>query len=200
MGPKGLPPVRTGRDLESTVSLLTLARQGDASARDRLFRRYVPVFRSWARGRLPSYARDLSETDDLVQLTLLRALSHLHDFEARGEDSFLAFLRRVFLNVVRDEIRRAHRLPTREVLQDQIEDRDASALETTLGREALERYERALTQLSEDQREALILRLEFGFEHPEIAKAMGKTSANAARMVLARAMARLVERMDEIEA
>ena len=55
----------------------------------------------------------------------------------------------------------------------------------------------SLHELTEDQREATMLRLEFGFSFPEIAEAMGKPSANAARMLVVRGLVRLAERMHE---
>ncbi|HVS66350.1 MAG TPA: hypothetical protein VMT85_22925 [Thermoanaerobaculia bacterium] len=48
---------------ESTATLLGKARAGDEDARERLIRRYLPVLRQWARGRLPGYARDAVDTD-----------------------------------------------------------------------------------------------------------------------------------------
>ena len=173
MGSQATPPSRTGPDLETTVSLLALVRQGDASARDRLFRRYLPVLTRWARGRLPLYARDLAETDDLVQVTLIRAMNRLNDFEVRREGAFLAYLRRALLNAIRDEIRRSRRTPSREVMSPEIEDQSPSVVEKAIGREGLERYESALSDLPEEQREAVILRLEFGLTHHQIAEALG---------------------------
>ena len=199
MDPPAIPTNPTRADLETTVSLLTLVRQGDASARDRLFRRYLPILTRWARGRLPLYARDLAETDDLVQVTLIRAMNRLNDFEVRREGAFLAYLRRALVNAIRDEIRRSRRMPGREAMDPEIEDRGQSVVELTIGREALEQYESALTDLHEEQREAVILRLEFGLTHQQIAEALGKPTANAARMVVARGLARIVEVMGEPE-
>jgi len=184
-------------DLETTGHLLSLVRQGDDGARERLIRRFLPVLTHWARGRLPSYARDLAETDDLVQITLVRSLSHLDGFDARGEGAFLAYLRRALLNAIRDEIRRSRRRPTRQGLDGEIADRGRSPVEDAIGREALERYENALAELSEEQRAAVILKLEFGMTNPELATAMGKPTPNAARMIVARALIRIAEAMDE---
>ena len=49
--------------------------------------------------------------------------------------------------------------------------------------------------LGERDREAVILRVEFGYSHEEIAEAIGSPSANAARMTVARALVRLAEEM-----
>jgi RNA polymerase sigma-70 factor (ECF subfamily) len=40
------------------------------------------------------------------------------------------------------------------------------------------------------------MRIEFGFTFPEIAEALGRPSANAARMTVSRALVRLAEVMD----
>ena len=74
----------------STVDLLARVRAGDALAIDLLFQRIVPALRRWARGRLPANARELCDTEDLVQDTLAGALRHLTDFEARHQGSLLA--------------------------------------------------------------------------------------------------------------
>ncbi len=183
--------------LESTASLLAKAREGDAAARERLFARVLPPLRRWAHRRLPPQARDLAETDDLVQVTLLRAFNHLEGFEPRGQGAFLAYLRQILLNAVRDEIRRAARRPERQELDEGLADPGPSALETALGRERLAQYEAALAALPAEQQEAVIMRIELGFTHQEIADALGKPSANAARMVVARALVVLAEAMHE---
>src|SRR5262249_53004277 len=131
------------------------------------------------------------------QVTLIRSLSHLDEFDVRGEGAFLAYLRRSLLNAIRDEIRRSRRRPTRQGLDGEIADHGRSAVEEAIGREALERYEMALAELSEEQRAAVILKLEFGMTNPELANAMGKPTPNAARMVVTRALIRIAEAMDE---
>ena len=184
-------------DLESTASLLELIREGDEQARDRLLSRYLPILRRWAHGRLPVYARDLMETDDLVQVTLLRALDRLKEFEPRREGAFLAYLRRILINQLRDEIRRISRRPVKDSLSKASLVSKDSPLEELVGRETLEKYEKALKQLPRHQQEAVILKIEFGFTHQEIADAVGSPSANAARMMVARTMVRLAEVMNE---
>jgi len=185
--------------LESTAALLGRVRDGDAAARERLVARYLPLLKRWARGRLPGSARGMVDTDDLVQITLLRALDHVNEFEPRREGAFLAYLRTIVLNSVRDEIRRAARRPGREPLSDELElvAGDPSPLERAIGRDAVEDYERALVTLPEEQQEVVILRLELGLDYGEIAEASGRPSANAARMAVSRALVRLAEVMDE---
>jgi RNA polymerase sigma factor (sigma-70 family) len=182
---------------ESTAVLLGRVQQGDPSARERLFVRFLPVLERWARGRLPGYARSSMETDDLVQVTLLRALQRIDEFDARREGAFLAYLRHILLNQVRDEIRVARRRPGHEPLDEHTACQASSVVTQVMGQEFLERYEAALGQLEERQAEAVILRIEFGYSLEQVAEAIDAPSANAARMVVSRALLRLAEILDE---
>ena len=190
MAEHGTPPE------ESTASLLERVRAGAPEARDRLVRRYLPSLQRWARGRLPARARDLADTDDLVQVTLIRALDKVQGFEHRGEGSFLAYLRRTLQNQIRDQLRRAGRRPVSEEITESMSVMEPSPLEELIGRQTLEAYDAALERLPAAQQEAVMLRVEMGFTYPEIAQAIGAPSPNAARMTVARALARLAEAMD----
>jgi RNA polymerase sigma-70 factor (ECF subfamily) len=151
----------------------------------------------WARGRLPSWARDLSDTDDLVQVTLMKALDKVSGFEPQREGAFLAYLRTILMNQIRDHIRSTSRRPEIGELDETVADDDPSPLEETIGREVLDRYESALAQLPDRQREAVLLRIELGFTHQQVADAVGCPSDNAARMMVSRALALVAEKMDE---
>ena len=71
--------------------------------------------------------RDLNDTDDLVQVTLVKALSRLDDFDSAGPGAFLAYLRMALLNQVRDEIRRHQRRPEHAEIDTKLSDGDAPA-------------------------------------------------------------------------
>lgn len=193
------PPASPGPEdspLENTSLLLERIRGGDAAARERLFARVLPALQRWAHRRLPAGMRDLSETEDLVQLSMMRALSRLDAFESEREGAFLAYLRQILKNLVRDEVRRvrAHEV---EPLSETREDPAPSPLERTVSRDVLERYERALAKLSTESHEAVLLRVEFGYTYPEIATALGKASPDAARMLVGRALVEIARHMRE---
>jgi RNA polymerase sigma factor (sigma-70 family) len=179
----------------STIDLLDQARKGDAYATDLLFQRIVPALRRWARGRLPANARELCDTEDLVQDTLAGVLRHLAEFEARHQGSLLAYLRLALLNRVRDEVRRTRRRGPAVELPAEWPDGSASPLEQVLGRAEINRYECALQRLREDYREAILWRIECGCSYEELAIALGKPSANAARVAVRRALMRLAKEM-----
>ena len=190
---------RTGDATEapdSTFELIIKARSGDSEATERLFTRHLKPLQRWASGRLPKWARDLADTDDLVQETLLQTFKNLGDFEPRRVGALQAYLRRAVLNRLRDELRRrARQPPTADV--DGLEDATArSSLEQTIGRQAIEEYEEALGRLSPAEREVIIARVEMGYTYGELAEALGKPSADAARKAARRALLRLAEEMN----
>jgi RNA polymerase sigma-70 factor (ECF subfamily) len=182
---------------ESTSVLLHRVRSGDEAARERLFARVLPALQRWAHRRLPAGARDLHDTDDLVQVSLARAFHRLDGFESRGQGAFLAYVRQILLNAIRDEIRRAVRLPGREELPEEVVDRGPSALETAVGRDTMESYEHALATLHPDHQEAVIMRIELDLSYQEIAEQLAMPSADAARKMIGRALLKLAEHMRE---
>lgn len=173
---------------ETTALLLDRARGGDAAARERLVARYLPMLRRWAHGRLPPATRDLTDTDDLVQVTLVRVLRQIERFEYGGTGSFLAYLRSTLLNLLRNEIRRVARHgDTLDVDEACLVDGAASPLEQAIGRERLERYEAALESLPARARELVIMRLEFDMTYDDIAIEVQSTP-DAVRMAIKRAV------------
>lgn len=179
----------------STASLLARVRDGEARAREELFRRCLPLLRRFARGRLPHQRRDLAETDDLVQVTLMRALNNVASFESRGKGAFFAYLRQIMINAIREEIRRHGNRPDHTADLDAAPAAPDSVVANAVGEQTLEAYERGLEQLGEMQREAVILRVEFDMSYPEIALELECPSADAARMLVARGLRRLAETM-----
>lgn len=184
--------------LTSTADLLQRARQGDQDALNELFQRHQAPLRRWARGRLPKWTRDLRDTEDLVQETLAQTLKHIGSFEARHDGALQAYLRQALLNRVRDEVRRVNRYPAIGALDDAelFAAEAASPLEEAIGSEALARYESALERLKPEDRDLIIARVEMQQTYQQIAAAHGKSSADAARMAITRALVRLAEEMD----
>jgi RNA polymerase sigma factor (sigma-70 family) len=183
-------------DPESTFQLIERARAGDQQALERLFARHLKPLQRWARGRLPKWARDLADTDDLVQDTLVQTFKRIEDFEPRHVGALQAYLRQAVLNRIRNELRRKGRQPHATDL-DGIEVESAeSPLEQAIGREAVERYEVALQRLTAEEREAIIAKVELGYSNEELAEVLGKPTPDAARKAAHRALVRLAEEME----
>ena len=182
--------------LESTLELLTRARDGDSQALDALFSRCLPPLRRWARGRLPAAARGALDTQDLVQDTILNSRRRLDQFESRHEGALQAYLRQAVMNRIRDEARRVVRRPAPAELSDSQPAEQASPLDIAIGRQGVERYEAAMAKLRPADREAIIGRVELQHSYQDLAVILGKPNANAARVAVTRALARLVDAMD----
>ena len=187
--------------LESTVHLIARIKGGDESALEELFARHYGPLRRWTTGRLPVWARQMTDTDDLVQDALLQTFKRIGVFDPRGPGALHAYLRQAVMNRVRDELRRRGRQPATLTLDDtgvgdslSIEGGE-SPLAHAIGRENLDRYQRALSSLRPEEREAVIGRLEMGYTYQELAEAIGKPTAEAARKATERALVRLAEEM-----
>ena len=180
--------------METTIDLLDRVKRGDKDAVNELVERSLPPLRRWARGRLPQWARGLAETQDLVQDAVLRTLPRLSSLDARHAGALQAFLRQAVSNHIIDEIRRIKRRQPAE-LSESMADPAPSPLEHAIGREGLERYEAALQSLKPSDREAIVARIELQQSYEEVAIALDKPNANAARVAVTRAIARLIEAM-----
>jgi RNA polymerase sigma-70 factor (ECF subfamily) len=184
-----------GAGPESTVELLARARAGDAAALDQVFARAIPLLKRWASGRLPGWTRDMIDTDDLVQETVINTLKHIDVFEYRGDSALQAYLRQAVMNRIRNEIRRAMRHPAPARLDSGAPDAALSPLEELIGKQTVEAYDEAMTALEPEEREAIIGRVELGLSYAELATAMGRPSADAARMAVARALLKLAKQL-----
>lgn len=176
---------------DSTLHLLGRAQEGDQAALDALFSRHVPTLQHWARGRLPRWARDIADTQDLVQETVLHTFKNLRTLESRGKGSLLAYLRQALLNRIRNELRRASRHPARDVIDTGLIGNQTSPLQSIIRQEQIDAYESALARLSKYEQELIVTRLELGLTYEKMAAVLQKSSWNAVRMATARALLRL---------
>jgi RNA polymerase sigma factor (sigma-70 family) len=182
-------------DPESTVELLERYRQGDRAALDDLLVRCMPPLRRWARGRVPSFARGLMETQDLVQDTVLGALRHLGSIEVRHQGALQAYLRQAVMNRIRDVLRQHQRRPAQTQLPVHLKQDETSPLDRLLGAEKVARYEAAIQRLRTADREVLIGRFELQYSYEELTVVLDKPTVVATRVAVTRAMKRLIAEM-----
>ena len=197
-GNNGCYPMSKATDPESSIELLQRAKSGDAEALDRLVLRYLKPLQRFASGRLPQWARDVSDTQDLVQDTLMDALAHLKTFVPQREGALQAYLRQAVVNRIRDEFRRAQRRPSPLPLEEDMSSHLPSPLEQAIGQQAIDRYDAALAKLDDPDREAIIARLEFGYSYKDIAVMLDRPSPDAARVAVRRALVRLAAEMNNV--
>ena len=91
-----------------TQELVALAKDGDESALNQLYRVYAERVRWMVRLRMGRELRSKLESMDLVQDTLIHALSGLDDFTYKDEGEFVRWLSKIAENELRGNLRRLH--------------------------------------------------------------------------------------------
>ena len=184
------------------IELIRCARQGDRDAIERLVAHYYGRVRPIVRARLGRALRRRVDSNDILQETFVDAVGSIDRFEAGGGSSLLAWLTRIAELRVREASQKASaakRDVAREVRLgpeqaggcgfEPFDSTTPSRLAVRAEGEALVLC--ALEELADEQREAILLRVYAESSWSEIARALGKPTPGAARMLHARAMARL---------
>jgi RNA polymerase sigma-70 factor (ECF subfamily) len=175
-------------------------RAGDRAAANDLFARHLPSLQRAVRARVPRDQRHRLDEDDLIQQTLLQALTHLDRFECRGEGAFLAWLSRIAANAALDALKRRdlRRINPAEagdpVPLDELPGDGATPSGILRRDEEQERLEAALDSLTPEHRDILIEREILGLDLDALAEAHGK-SKDAIRMQVQRAREALARRL-----
>ena len=159
----------TARDYHrlSDVELVECAQAGDPFAYDVLYYRYYPEI--WR--HIASMIGSDETVNDLAQDTFFKAWQHLSRLQ--GEKHFRAWLYSIALNVVRDHERRRRRiqwLPWKELDQGG-PDILVDGFEGTI--EDQQVLHLALTQVSLQYRQCVILQIVEGLSQREIAQLLG---------------------------
>lgn len=179
----------------TSVELLERARGGDRDAMETLFGRVFPPLRRWAHGRLPSWARTISDTADLVQEALFSTFRRIDKVEVRRRGALQAYLQQAVKNRVRDALRGTARAAPPEPLDRETADDRPSPLELAMEAELRGRYLAALARLRSDDQRLIVGRIDLAYSYEQLALATGRRGAEAARIAARRAMVRLANEM-----
>ncbi|HSL97791.1 MAG TPA: sigma-70 family RNA polymerase sigma factor, partial [Candidatus Deferrimicrobiaceae bacterium] len=155
-------------DGETLERLVVEAQRGDALAFGRIFDEYSgPIYRF-----VVSRVGRPSDAEDLTQTIFVRALEALPRYEARGVP-FGGWLFKLARNAVIDHVRTNREQQTLEAAENRPV--EAAGPETVVVlRDDLDAVARALSTLTEDQREVIELRFFAGLSAREAAYAMGR--------------------------
>ena len=186
---------------DNTRNLVSRALEQDREAIDLLFVRYRDRLRAALRKLIgPKYRLLMADSEDATHDAILSALKRLHQFEYRGEGSFLAWLLK---GAEYEIVRRIRALETRKrtatggviAIDDQVEQavatKDATPSQLHDESELAERIRVALAQLPDREREIIVLRRYLELDTDEICAEMGLPTEGAVRALLSRAQARL---------
>jgi RNA polymerase sigma factor (sigma-70 family) len=188
--PTSLEPDQA-RSQVSTRTLVERTRLGDAAAGNRLFDRIVKRVRRWASGRLPRRARDLNDTVDVLQDAAAGLWGHLDHVRIEKPGDLEAYVKQAVRNRVYNEARRVNARPGPADLDSQLPDLGPTPLARLLSQETSTKFRAAFDQLTNEERELLLARHEYGYSYDDVAALLKKPSAAAARMAVNRAKARL---------
>jgi RNA polymerase sigma-70 factor (ECF subfamily) len=155
-------------DDETLERLVVEAQRGDAFAFGRIFDEYSgPIYRF-----VVSRVGRPSDAEDLTQTIFVKALEALPRYEARGVP-FGGWLFKLARNAVIDHVRVHRDQLTLEAAEDRPVN-EAGPEAVAVLRDELDAVARALTTLTEDQREVIELRFFAGLSAREAAYAMGR--------------------------
>lgn len=188
-------------DRQDSSVLLRQARAGSPEAVDALFTQCGERLLAFIRLRLGPGLRAHLESGDILQSTLLRAFTHIEQFEGGSSRTLVAWLAAIAQNVIRNEAEHARRqkrdvartVPLTEEAERVAADVGSQASRLILSEET-RRLEAAMESLEPIHREVILLRKYEELSFQEIGERLGR-SPDACRMLLARALTTLTERM-----
>ena len=157
--------------------LVVAAQAGDVEAFGRLYDRYVDVVYRFIYYRLG----DRAHAEDLTSETFMRALRRLHSLQNQGRDPAAWFVT-IARNLVLDHVKSA-RYRLEVTVEDAYEPAHLapasdSAETTVLTALTNARLIEAVQNLSDEQRECVVLRFLHGFSVAETAAVMGKNDGS----------------------
>jgi len=192
--------------MEESHKLVERAQHGDESAMEVLIARYLPGLLAYVRLRAGPLVKAKESASDIVQSVAREVIENFDRFQYRGEPGFKRWLYATALRKLcdRDKYYRAHK---RDAAREQPGELDEAILlqqyrsfytpsRQASAREELQRVEQAFEQLPESMQEVIVLAKIVGLSRGEIATQLGKTDV-AVRAMLARALSRLSEMLDE---
>ncbi len=190
--------------------LLERARSGNAAAQGQLLELYRNYLRFLARAQIGSTLRVRLDSSDLVQETLLDAHRGFEKFCGTSEAELVAWLRRILVRNLADQLRHDRRQKRTRERQESLEamlERSSLSVHEALARgisspsaQAVHREQAvlladAISRLPADDQEVIVLRHVERLKFEKIALRMGR-SAGAVRMLWARALERLRSEME----
>jgi RNA polymerase sigma-70 factor (ECF subfamily) len=184
----------------SDEELVRRALQGDGQSTTALFERHAARLARLGRRHVVGALRRRKGESDLVQDALLAAFQNLERFEPAGPGSFARWLDAILEHKAQDGVRRelrARRTVAREAGRvSGVQPVDPGPTPSSLAGcdERAARLRSAVARLEGAQRTVVVLVHQRGLTFVEAGRLMGR-SADAARMVYARAVTRLADAM-----
>jgi RNA polymerase sigma-70 factor (ECF subfamily) len=184
-GNRHLPASIAGAIMTDEALLLQRARERDPAALATIYDTYAPKIYAY----IYRHIRDPQRAEDLTSTVFLKMLESL-DKNNFAKDKLQSWLYRIAHNAIVDDVRYQQRRPSQplyDTLASPPEADPDQIVDEKLSRETI--WE-AIQQLTEDQRNVIILRFGEGLTAPQVAHILDKTE-EAVRALQRRALANL---------
>jgi RNA polymerase sigma-70 factor (ECF subfamily) len=194
------------RDLAAEIAA---ARRGEPRAVDSLFARNMPPLVAFIRARVGKAIAARESAADIAQSVFREVLQDVDRIELKGEAAFRNWL---FMQATRKVLDRAkfHGRDRRDVGREEAIPTSGPAADALLScyasiatpsqhaaaREELARFEAAVQELPENQRDAVTMSRLMGLSYDQVAEQLG-ISESAVRGLVARGLAALSSSLDE---
>lgn len=179
-----------------TQSLVRKAQAGDRKAFGDLFRAYRQALLDRIRARTGKKLKPGLDPEDVLQETFLRAFETIVHFTPRGPDSFFHWVASIAEHLILNASQK--RRPEALELKREPQASTGSPGKGLRRKERLGRLEAALSTLTPDQKEAVLLARLEGLSTAEIARRQGR-SEEAVRQLISRGLKRLRKSMGSTE-
>jgi RNA polymerase sigma-70 factor, ECF subfamily len=178
--------------MESGDDDACLAREArhDPAAFGEVYERYYPRVYRYVYHRVSA----VSDAEDVTAVIFMKALEGLPSYRP-SPSGFAPWLFRIARNAVVDHYRRQRKQNSLDDAQYLADPSDPMG--HVLGNERREELRSLVRCLSDDQRDAVLMRYAADLSYPEIAAALGKNEA-AVRMLLHRGLRKLKAVMDDV--
>jgi RNA polymerase sigma-70 factor (ECF subfamily) len=171
------------------LRLVRRAQQGDAQAFAELYRTYVQLIFRYVYHRV----NDTQLAEDMTGDVFMRALEGLRGYQDQGKP-FVAWLYSIAHARVVDHYRRVERRPVESDVEDEPIPFTPDMDQDILRRQAALALREAITELTDEQQQVIILRFIEGYRIEMVAQIMSK-NANAVKALQHRALHSLAARL-----
>lgn len=196
-----------------TQRLVTLAKDGDQSAMNKLCEVYNERVLRIIRMRMGPELRTKLQSMDLVQDAFISALRGIENFTYKNEGDFLRWVSKIAENRIRDNFDKIHANKRDAGKEIPLNNSSSTTQDTFVGisepvdtttpslimsrREDLNKLEKAMEKLKPEYREVITLTKIEGLSYKEAGEKLGK-APDAVRMLFSRAMTVLSQGFEKI--
>lgn len=195
-------------ELESVRTLVARIQDGDQSAQSELATQVQSYLNMMADRNLDDKVRQNVGPSDVVQMTLIKMVNGIGDFQGESSKEFFGWLNQIVKNearkATRDLTRQKRDIRRQRSIHNQdnesrvyggIEDHEITPQSAALSKERIELFHDALARLSNDHRTVIRLRNLEQLEFKAIAEEMDRT-VNAVSKMWCRAVLKLEEELE----